>query len=154
VKSVRLSGKDPGGCVTSSRNVVDAGVTVAEGVPVSVISAFCVTGALPLAVTVTVTLWPGDKTAGEMLAVVPGGRPLTDGVTSKSALAGKMEVPYWMEFDPPMETPSSAESTCTNEKLGIREGLTVSAMVADAVALPAAPVSGMASVPAAREEAA
>lgn len=59
-----------------------------------------------------------------------------------------------MEFDPPMGTPSSAEGVCTNAKAGIREGLTVSARVADAVALPAAPVSGMASVPALTEEAA
>jgi hypothetical protein len=34
------------------------------------------------AVTVTVTLWPGEKTGGGKLAVVPAGKPLIEGVTS------------------------------------------------------------------------
>ena len=111
VKSVRLSGSDPGGCVTSTRNVAVAGATAgAEGVPVSVTVAFCVTGAFDAAVIVTVTLCPGEKTVGENDAVVPGGKPLTDGVMSKSTLELEPTLEAnSMEPEPPIGTATSRD---------------------------------------------
>lgn len=68
--------------MTSARKLVLAPVTWAEGVPVRVTDAFCVTGALLEAEIMTVTLWLGVNTFGEKLAVVPGGNPLTEGTMS------------------------------------------------------------------------
>jgi hypothetical protein len=79
---VRFPGSEPGGCVTSAKKLVVAAAVWAEGVPVSVTVAFCVTGALLAALSVTVTFCPTENTLGENVAVVPGGKPLTVGVTS------------------------------------------------------------------------
>jgi hypothetical protein len=54
----------------------------AEGVPVRVTDAFWVTGAVPAALSVTVTLPPAEKTVGEKVADVPGGKPVTERVMS------------------------------------------------------------------------
>ena len=86
VKSVRLSGSDPGGGTTSTRNGVLTAAVAADGVPVKVTVTFCVTGALGAAVNVTVALWPGEMTAGEMDAEVPGGSPLREGVMSRASV--------------------------------------------------------------------
>ena len=72
--------------MTSAKKVVVALVTGAEGVPTSVTVAFSVTGALLAELNVNVTLCPAENTLGENAAVVPGGKPTTEGTTSKSKL--------------------------------------------------------------------
>ena len=57
--------------MTSAKNVAVALEAGAEGVPISVTEAFCVTGALLAAVSVTLTLCPTENTLGEKVAVVP-----------------------------------------------------------------------------------
>jgi len=64
--------------VTSSRKDVVAGGADELGVPVTVTVVFWLTGASEAAFTVTVIESPGMMVLGEMLAVVPWGRPLTE----------------------------------------------------------------------------
>jgi hypothetical protein len=81
--------------VTSAKKLAVAFEIWAEGVPVRVTDAFCVTGALLAALSVTVTLCPTENTLGEKLAVVPAGNPVTEGLMSKSTLVLELTiVPY------------------------------------------------------------
>src|ERR1700722_13432521 len=107
VKSVRLLGNDPGDWVASARKVPVAGAIAADGVAVAVTVAFCVTGAVVAAERLMVKLWPGEKTLGEKVAVVPGGRPLTEGVISKSTFWALTLQVNWVDPEPPMGTPTS-----------------------------------------------
>ncbi len=81
--------------MTSAKKLAVALETCAAGVPVSVTDAFCVTGAVLAALSVMVTLCPGENTLGAKIAVVPEGNPLTEGVMSKSTLPLELtDVPY------------------------------------------------------------
>jgi len=75
-------GNDPDGCDTSRMKLTLAGDAAAAGVPVRVTVTFWTRGAFAAAVNVTVTLWPGEKVAGENVAVTPAGSPEIEGVMS------------------------------------------------------------------------
>lgn len=79
---MRLLGRKPGGTVTSIRKFPVALDTGAWGVPVRVTVTFCETGAPLLALTETVADWPGRIVFGVIVAVVPGGSPLTESAMS------------------------------------------------------------------------
>jgi hypothetical protein len=121
-----------------------------EGVPISWIAAFCVTGALLVAVSVTVTLCPGKKKAGLKVAFVPGGKAETEGVMTKSTLVVELTIDWnWRLPDPPIGTPISLFKGDAKKILGGALELTVKLKSPLAVAPPAVPLITRSYVPAA-----
>lgn len=121
-----------------------------DGVPVSRTAAFCVTGALLAAVSVTVTLCPGKKNAGWKVAVVPAGKPETEGVMSKSMLVVELTIDWnWRLPEPPIGTPISSFKGDEKKILGGALELTVKLKSPLAVAPPAVPLSTRSYDPAA-----
>jgi hypothetical protein len=128
--------------VTSAKKLAVALATCAAGVPVRVTDAFCVTGAVLAALSVTVTLCPTENTPGENVAVVPAGNPDTVGVMSKSTLVDEFTiVPYWMDPDPPIGTPTSRDKGEAKKKLGTAPVLTVKLKSPLPLEEPAVPVN-------------
>src|SRR5580700_5499987 len=89
------------------RKRVVSGGAIAEGIPVRVTVTSCETGAVGLAVMVTVVDLPGVSVGGLNVALVPGGSPSSD-----SAMV-KFPAPSWLDpkvilEDPPMGTPTSS----------------------------------------------
>ena len=154
-KSLRFPGSDPGGCVTSAKKVTVAFEMGTDGVPISTTAAFCVTGALLAAVSVTVTLCPGKKNGGWNDAVVPGGNPETEGVMSKSTLVVEFTSDWnWRLPEPPIGTPISLLKGDEKEILGGALELTVKLKSPFAVAPPAVPLRTTSYGPVARVPAA
>ena len=109
----------------SAKKLDVALATGAEGVPTNIKVAFSVTGALFAALIVNVTVCPAENTLGENVAEVPGGSPVTDGITSKSKLVGLSMLWNCMLAEPPIGTPSSLNDVPANERIGMVPLLTV-----------------------------
>ena len=83
---------------------------------------------------VTVTDCPGEKTAGENVAEVLGGRPVTDGVMSNTVpFCAFTVVPNWIEPEPPNGTLSSRDRGAVRETAGTELALIVSGSISASV---------------------